>query len=189
MPVPLFCLDTHQPHWLWHAEFQLFAATADSRGRALPPAACRRALDSAGTPNYRCSGDGRPWLRTTLPPLLTTLDRSAAWTSPQDRMRELRIIERTGLSVREQQETHRGELDSLITGAGLASRERDVAQPGAGRLGGRLRRDRLRRRRPLPGQNSSNPLAHSSVPGFTVCSQGSTFVCLWRGLGLKAVFG
>jgi hypothetical protein len=47
---PAFYLGTHQPHWLWRADFPLFVSHRQlaRRPRNLRPASCRWALDSGG---------------------------------------------------------------------------------------------------------------------------------------------
>jgi hypothetical protein len=103
--VSLFYLGTHQPHWLWTAQFPLFVShrqLARRRG-PLSPAASRWALDSGGFTELSLHGR---WL-TTTEQYVTAVTRYAEqlgmpdFVAPMDRMCEPSIIERTGLSVAE----------------------------------------------------------------------------------------
>jgi hypothetical protein len=106
--VSLFYLGTHQPHWLWTAQFPLFVShrqLARRRG-PLSPAASRWALDSGGFTELSLHGR---WV-TPAGAYAEAADRYSRqlgrldFAAPQDWMCEPAIVARTGLTVREHQE-------------------------------------------------------------------------------------
>jgi hypothetical protein len=112
----LFYLGTHQPHWLWQANFPLFVSHRQlaRRPRRLRPAACRWALDSGGFTELSLRGR---WVTaaedyaqavTIYAQRIGRLDFAA----PMDWMCEPFMIERTGLSVAEHQ--HRTVANYLL---------------------------------------------------------------------------
>jgi hypothetical protein len=100
----VFYLGTHQPHWLWQANFPLFVSHRQlARRRKLRPATCRWALDSGGFTELSLHGR---WLTTAeeyITAVTSYADRLGRpdFIAPMDYMCEPVMIERTGLSVAE----------------------------------------------------------------------------------------
>jgi hypothetical protein len=102
-----FYLGSHQPHWLWRAQFPLFVSHRQlaRRPRRLRPATCRWALDSGGFTELSLHGR---WV-TSPQEYATAVAAYAAqiggldFAAPMDWMCEPFMIERTGMSVAEHQ--------------------------------------------------------------------------------------
>jgi hypothetical protein len=103
-----FFLGTHDPLWLERHAVPLFISHRrfDRCWTRLPRALAPWALDSGG---FTELNDGGRW-RTTVPEYLERVERIAdevgqlAWAAPMDWMCEPKVLQETGLSVREHQE-------------------------------------------------------------------------------------
>ena len=105
-PAPFaFYLGTHQPHWLWRADFPLFVSHRQlaRRPRALRPASCRWALDSGGFTELSLHGRWVTPAEDYAAAVATYAERIGGldFAAPQDWMCEPFMTARTGLPVAE----------------------------------------------------------------------------------------
>jgi hypothetical protein len=111
-----FYLGTHEPHWLWRAQFPLFVSHRQlaRRPRKLRTASCRWALDSGGFTELALHGR---WI--TTPHAYTDAVATYAeqiggldFAAPMDWMCEPFMLDRTGLTVTDHQ--HRTVANYLV---------------------------------------------------------------------------